>query len=363
MSYPGNIDVEESVDFASPVDFSTGGIKGKLNGLKRIIGLGDIRASFEKVLDDFKPDVVHLNNIHSYLSPVVGELAHKRGIRVVWTLHDYKLLCPSYLCRRPNGENCEECFHGHLQVINHRCQKGSLLQSVIADIEARVWNKKRIRKIADMFVTPSVFMRNKMMEAGFEPAKIMNICNFPDPLKIEDIKAKGVEGNRKDHFCYIGRLSDEKGTETMLKAAAESKVKLVVAGSGPLSDTMINKYGSCPNITFVGHLNAKEVTSLLLESKCSILPSECYENNPLGVIESLCAGTPVIGANIGGIPELIGHGDGVVFTSGNVEELTKVLSEFDKRAPFNNVEISARAIARFSEDVHYAKLMKAYGVE
>ena len=99
MLYPDTVDSPYKKYFASEVTFA-GGLGAKVNGLKRTLGMGDITASFTKLLDDFQPDVVHLHNIHSYLSPVLGQIAHSRGIRVVWTLHDYKLLCPAYTCTR-----------------------------------------------------------------------------------------------------------------------------------------------------------------------------------------------------------------------------------------------------------------------
>ena len=108
MKYSENNPTRFSEYFAEEVNFSSG-LTGKIQGLRRTLGLGNIRTSFTRILDDFKPDVVHLNNIHSYLSPVLAQMAHKRGIRVVWTLHDYKLLCPSYACLR-NGKPCELCY-------------------------------------------------------------------------------------------------------------------------------------------------------------------------------------------------------------------------------------------------------------
>ena len=109
MQYPENIESEWSKYFSSEVSFD-GGMKNKLAALKRTLGWGDVKKSFSRILDEFKPDVVHLHNIHSYISPVVARLAKQRGCRVVWTLHDYKLLCPSYACLR-NGEPCELCFN------------------------------------------------------------------------------------------------------------------------------------------------------------------------------------------------------------------------------------------------------------
>ena len=118
MDYPENIACESSKYFASQIDFS-GGIKNKLQAVKRTLGMGDIKQSFKKMLDDFCPDIVHLQNIHSYLSPVLAKMAKDGGCKVVWTLHDYKLLCPSYSCLR-DGEPCELCFNDKSQVLKKR---------------------------------------------------------------------------------------------------------------------------------------------------------------------------------------------------------------------------------------------------
>lgn len=358
MQYPDNIDLQESSSFAGEVRF-TGSMSEKIAGIKRILGLGNLKSKIIEVLDDFKPDVVHLNNVHSYLSPLIGEIASERGIRVVWTLHDYKLLCPSYSCRRPDGEICEECLHGPLQVIRHKCMKGSAVQSLIADIEARCWNRKRLEKMTNTFIAPSFFMRNKMLEGGFSHLKVKTLHNFIDPLKAGRLAA-AVKDRREDYFCYIGRLSEEKGVETMLKAASEADVKLKIAGDGPLMPQLTSRYASYPGIEFLGHLDAEGVMELLSNARAAIVPSEWYENNPLSVIEALCSGTPVIGANIGGIPELISDADGILFSPGNAEELQGILKGFDKRHPFNYKDISARAVDKFSRDRHYKELIKIY---
>jgi len=358
MSYPENIDLPESRDFAPEIRFD-GSFPEKFKALRRLLGIDRIKKSFGKVLDDFKPDVVHLHNIHSYLSPTIGELAHRRGIRVVWTLHDYKLLCPVYTCRRPNGDNCEACFTGSVKATVHRCMKGSFIQSIIADLEAHVWNRSRLQQFTDLFITPSRFMHNKMLQAGFARKKIATICNFIDPGKLNLIE-QSPEQERGDYFCYAGRLSEEKGVDTMISAAYDTGVDLKIAGTGPLLDELKKKYSSASNIEFTGHLGATEIIGLLKHARASVIPSEWYENNPLGVIESLCCGTPVIGANIGGIPELIDGSNGIVFTSGNAEELAGIFRTFSHRDNFDRKAISSRSIEKFCKETHYKALMQAY---
>ncbi len=356
MHYSENDQSPWSRYFASEVNFG-GDMSAKIKGLKRTLGMGDIKASFAKILKDFNPDVVHLHNIHSYLSPALAEIAHKQGKKVVWTMHDYKLLCPAYSCLR-NEQTCELCFHDKSPVIKHRCMKGSLAGSAIAWLEAQKWNKKRLQQSTHTFICPSQFMAQKMTEGGFEPSQLEVLCNFVDPNKLALYKTLDTH-TRQDYYCYVGRLSPEKGVETMLKAAAHSQHKFQVAGDGPLASKLQAQYAHCNNIKFLGRLNAQEVSHLLANARFSVIASECYENNPLGVIESLCAGTPVVGANKGGIPELINSHNGIIFTAGNSQMLARCIEQAWNK-PWNYNSIKQEAFKAFSPETHLNKLECIY---
>lgn len=356
MQYPQTVDSPYKKYFASEVDFG-GGIGAKIKGVKRTLGMGDIEASFVKLLDDFQPDVVHLHNIHSYLSPVLAKIAHKRGIRVVWTLHDYKLLCPAYTCMR-GGHPCEICYSDKVGVLKHRCMKSSLVASAIAWLEAKKWSRKALESYTDTFVCPSDFLATKMQLGGFNASKLKVLCNFVDPEKLELLR--NADGSvRENYYCYVGRLSEEKGVRTLLEAAAKSGYELRLAGGGPIEDELKAKYAQCSNIKFLGHLDAKDVAALLSKAKFSVIPSEWYENNPLGVIESLCAGTPVVGAEIGGIPELISAETGITFESGNVEALSTSI-EMAMNRSWQHQNIKNASIERFSPKTHLQELLKIY---
>lgn len=358
MNYPQNIDSKYSNLFASQVDFA-GGAASKLKAVMRTFGMGDIRKSFTAMLDEFRPDVVHLHNIHSYLSPVIAALAKNRGCRVVWTMHDYKLLCPAYSCLR-NGKPCELCYTDKSQVLRLRCMKGSLAASAVAYLEALKWNRKKLTKLTDAFVCPSQFMADKMKQGGFPADKLNVICNFVDPVKLDLLKSLPSTAPRRPYYCYIGRLSAEKGVATLLKAAASLPFELRIAGDGPLADSLKQQYAHCNNIRFLGRLEANEVTSLLAQATASVLPSEWYENNPLGVIESLCAGTPVVGARMGGIPELINSTNGLTFDAGNVEMLAKAISKA-MQTPWNHQNIKDISTELFAPDRYLEKIQYLYG--
>ncbi|MDE7142935.1 MAG: glycosyltransferase [Muribaculaceae bacterium] len=360
MTYPENLPSAWSGYFASPVDFG-GGAKEKLRAAARTMGWGDVRGSFARILSDFRPDVVHLQNIHSYLSPQLAVMAREAGARVVWTLHDFKPVCPSYGCLR-EGRPCEECFGSKIPVLRHRCMKGSLAASFIAWLEALRWNRRALERVVDTFVCPSAFMAAKMAQAGFSKSRLMVNCNFVGFDKMEkfrSLEAPDAAG-RGDYYCYVGRLSEEKGVESLLDAASRLPHALRIAGDGPLLESLRGRYAGRGNIHFLGRQNPAEIVELLRGARFSVMPSICYENNPLGVIESLCAGTPVVGAGIGGIPELIDAGNtGLTFESGNPEALAKAI-ENAFGASWDYRSIRGGALARFSADRHYDILMDAY---
>ena len=148
MDYPENIDSGFNRYFAPEVSFS-GGIGNKLKAASRIFGGAGVKEAFAKLLTDFRPDIVHFNNIHSYLSPVIVEMAKKAGAKTVWTLHDYKLVCPAYSCLS-NGKICEDCIGGNKRnVLSKRCMKGSRAASFLAWQEAGKWNVSRLEKATD----------------------------------------------------------------------------------------------------------------------------------------------------------------------------------------------------------------------
>ena len=356
MNYPENINCVDSHYFASQIDFS-GGIRNKIKAVQRTLGYGDVKSSFTRILKDFCPDVVHLQNIHSYLSPVIAEIAKEYGCRVVWTLHDYKLICPAYTCLR-NGNVCELCFEDKSCVLKNKCMKNSLAASVIGYLEAKKWDRKRLERATDKFICPSSFMKEKMLQGGFDEKKLSVLCNFVDPVKLERFAVAPLV-EREDYYCYVGRLSQEKGVATLLRTASQLPYKLKIAGDGPIGSDLRNKYADCKSIEFLGHCNADEVSRLVSNARFSVIPSEWYENNPLSVIESLCGGTPVVGADMGGIPDLISESSGIIFHSGDENSLHDAITKaWDTEWKY--AVIKKNSLSRFSPNAHYKELMQIY---
>lgn len=353
MDYPDNLDTPWKKYF--PKNMS------KMMAFTRPFGSAEVKSKFGKLLDDFKPDVVHLNNVHTQLSPVMAELAHQRGIKVVWTLHDYKLLCPRYDCLRNGNTICETCFNGDKKAcFNNKCMKGSKLASFIGYKEAVTWNRERLEACTDVFICPSQFMADKMVEGGFSKSKMRTLCNFIDVEKCKFASTDGTDNTdsitlpkKEDYYCFIGRLSHEKGAKTLIEAANQLPYKLVVIGGGPLMDEL--KAIAHENIEFVGFKQWDDIKQLVGKARFSVIPSEWYENNPLSVIEAECLGTPVLGANIGGIPELTDY----TFRSGNVADLK---TEIEKmwNTSFDYKKIASESRARYDAENYYRQIMEIY---
>ncbi|OKZ06125.1 MAG: hypothetical protein BHV75_21025 [Bacteroides oleiciplenus] len=360
MSYPQNIVCEKNRYFAEEISFSARNLQGKIKAANRIIWGTGVAQNFKKLLDEFRPDVVHLNNIHSYLSPIVAKLAYQRGFKVIWTLHDYKLICPSYSCLC-KGNTCEACLTDKKQVLLRKCMKNSFLASLLAWGEAMNWNKNKLSLWTNSFICPSQFMAEKMQQGGYPANKLQVINNFIGEEQVQYI-INTPNPIREEAYAYIGRLSQEKGIESLLKAASRLPYKLYIAGSGPLEADLKKKY-TANNIIFLGHLGAKDTIELLKKISFTVIPSIGYENNPLSVIESMCCGTPVLGRNMGGIPELVETSSfNHLFTQD--EELPSLITKmFNTVVSANRNKLSTAALQRYSGEHYYQKWLEIVGKE
>lgn len=352
MDYPDNLPSKWSGYFPSQVSFRPG--PGMIEAFRRPLGTSEVKSKFSALLDDFSPDVVHLNNIHSYLSPIIAETAKNRGIRVVWTLHDYKLFCPRYDCKFKGGDKmCESCMTDIRNVLRNRCMKNSLVASWLAYREAKKWNRDRLCSLTDRFICPSRFMADKMEAAGFDKSKLVHLCNFIDTEKCHlDDYSKG------DYYCYVGRLSHEKGIRTLMEAARRLPYKLRIVGSGPLEEEL--KSDAPSNIRFEGHKNWNEIKGIVSKARFIVIPSEWYENNPLSVIEASCLGTPVLGAEIGGIPELIdSEFNGMTFIPRSADDLAAKIDIMFKRV-FDYQSIAGISLQKYDSANYYKHLIQIY---
>ncbi len=344
MGYPENLNTPWKKYF--PKNMS------KLMAFTRPFGDGEVKSKFSQLLNDFKPDVVHLNNIHTQLSPLIAKLAHEFGAKVVWTLHDTKLVCPCYTCMR-NGKWCEECFTDKLAVVKHRCMPGSIPGAIVGYLEAKKWNKEVLQKYVDWFLPPSKFMMDTCVKGGYSPEKFRVLCNFIDVTKLPELSSNTQI--KDDYYVYLGRVNEVKGVRTLCKAAAQLDKKLIVIGDGELLPELKETYKNCSHIEFKGQMQWGEFMPILQKARFMVLPAEWSENNPLTVIESQSLGTPVLGANIGGIPELTDY----TFCSGNANDLKSEImrmwnTEFDYKT------IASEAQTRYNSETYYNKIINIY---
>ena len=192
-----------------------------------------------------------------------------------------------------------------------------------------------------------------MIEGGLNKQSIIHLYNFMDDQKFR------VSDSRKKYYVYVGRLSEEKGLNTLLKVASKtSHLNLKVIGDGPIRRKLEHEYPQ-KHIEFMGFQPWDKIKTLLGEAQFMVIPSEWYENNPLSTLESLAVGTPVLGASIGGIPELINNNNGILFQSGDTESLDVGLNKIlNANWDYNNISEDARI--KYSEANYYNKLMQLY---
>lgn len=354
MQCADNLPSEWSKYWPSEASFKPG-LK-MLKGFFRPFGTKEVEKKFNEILDAFQPDIVHVGNIHTQLSPIIVKIAHERQIKVVWSIHDYKLLCPRYDFLKNGKTICEECLSNPHAVLDHNCVKNSKVASLLGYKEAQKWSRKEIAEWTDAFICASDFVSDIMYKGGFPKDKLYTIMHSIDTDKccIDSYPTK----NERDYFCFIGRLSHEKGVNTLIDVANKIPYKLKVIGDGPLSEEL--KARANDNIEFLGFLDWSGIKEVVSKARFCVVPSEWYEVLGLVNLEALCLGSPVLGANIGSIPCLIKEGkNGMLFESGICDDLVNKIekmwiSDFDYR------QIAEDSMTCYSSDTYIDQLMKVY---
>lgn len=339
--------------YTSDMDFHGGSKLAKLTYPLKTIYNKEARIQIRKVLDDFQPDVCHINNFNYQLTPsIILEIKDwDKNCRIIFTAHDYQLICPNHMCNNPNThENCEKCLGEHFfNCTKGKCIHGSTVKSLIGTMEALFWKMKGTYKYIDSMICCSNFLKEKMDTNVIFSKKTIALHNFIDKPEWKDVA-------KKNYILYFGRFSEEKGIGTLIQVAKElSDIHFVFAGNGPLEE----KVNGVPNIKNVGFQTGEALEKLIREAQFSIYPSEWYENCPFSVMESQMYGTPVLGANIGGIPELIQVGKtGELFESRNKEQLKEKIKIMQSKS--KEYSINCKYISFDTIDKYYEKLMRIY---
>jgi glycosyltransferase involved in cell wall biosynthesis len=308
-----------------------------------------------RIIEEHKPDICHVHNTLTLITPSVYYACKKMGVPVVQTLHNYRLICANaYLFR--NGKVCEECIDKSLyNSVKYGCYRNSRLQTFVL---ARTieWNKKQgaWNNLIDAYIALTEFSKHKFIEGGLSENKIFVKPNFifEDP---------GYSENNNGKFLFAGRLDVNKGLNVLVKAAEKlPNVKFKVAGDGVLRSNL----DGVQNIEYFGQLNRNDLIIELKKSSALIIPSVWYESMPMTIIESFACGKPVIASNLGAMAEIIENGKtGLLFEPGNVDDLVKkILSAKNNPEKMKEMGLNARKEfeEKYTPEKNYKILMNIY---
>ena len=345
--------------YVSDMDFSTG-ISKNLFAPFRIIYSVEARKKIRLVLHDFKPDVVHLNNIQFHLTPSIILEIEKyrkktgRSVQIVYTAHDYQLICPSHGLFDSDVNICEKCLGGcYINCFKTKCMKNSRMKSLLATLDAYLWKFSKAYSYIDTIICPSHFLKAKLDTQERFSKKTVALHNF-----IEADMCDTVE--KSDYVLEFGHLSKDKGTNTLLEVAKRMpEVRFLFAGYGKAEEDI----ALVDNAEYVGFKTGDELKELIQRAKCSIYPSEWYENCPFSVIESQMYKTPVIGSRMGGIPEIIiENKTGLLFEAGNVDDLESKLRYFLETPNLaEQFAENCKDIVFETPSSYYDKIIRIYG--
>ncbi|MFH0926568.1 MAG: glycosyltransferase family 4 protein [bacterium] len=362
MQHPLNPSYPYKDLFVSHVDFhNKNGIYQQLKTSFNILYSFEAKNKIEKLIKIKKPDIIHLHNFAHQISPSILNVFKKYSIPSVMTMHDYKLVCPSYTMLL-NGIPCEKCKKGNFYFcLVNKCTKNSCLKSLISTIELYLHHKiLNIYGLVNTYISPSKFLKSKCEEMGLKQ-KIEYLPNF---VNAEEYKPSynWSEGS----ILFFGRLSEEKGLFTLVEAIKGLDIKLKIIGEGLIKETLEKrvKNKGIDNVQFLGYKTGEELKNEIRNSMFVVLPSEWYENNPRSVIEAFALGKPTIGAKIGGIPELVRDNQtGLTFEPGDSNDLrSKIECLFNSPEKIVAMGKNARAFVEkeLTAEKHYTKLIEIY---
>lgn len=300
-----NIPCEQEEYFVSHSSVN-GDIRSKLNMILHLTYSKEAHENMKRLLNDEKPDLVILNLVHKQitLSIIDAIKEYNPKLPIFWTMHDLIAVCPAYSMRDGNGIICEKCLQGSFwPCVENRCIKGSRLMSLLSKYEADYIRKRKWYDRVDLFICPSEFYRKKLTEGKFTKSPIITLRN-PLPLGT----TYEISSSNDGYVLYFGRLSPEKGVKTLIEAARKCGCRLVILGTGPQEEELKNFAQNIPNIEFKGFQTGDTLMNYVRNSKCVVLPSECYENGPYSAMEAMALGKPLIVSNNGGLPELVDDG-------------------------------------------------------
>jgi glycosyltransferase involved in cell wall biosynthesis len=358
---------EYSRFFTSSIELRKSKLSDKILNIPTYLYNQDAYNKVKELIKCFKPDIAHVHLFYANPSISVLKALSDEKIPVLHTVHDFKLLCPVSTRLDSSGKICNECVERSLiSCVTKRCSEKKIGQSIVVSIEGKFWKSflSPIPLINQFHFVSEFHMQEHIKYIPEIASRSTKLFNFAVSNSVEPNKSKS-----ENFFLFFGRLSYEKGIMTLILAwsllAPEMKLKIV--GDGPQKEEIINfiRCNNLKNIELLGFKKGEELNNLIRNSFFVIVPSECYENNPMTIIESYMQGTPVIGASIGGIPEIvIPTKTGFVFKSGKYVELKNVIEKANIMSDVSYFEMQQNckefAVLNFSEDKYYEDLMLIY---
>lgn len=355
-----NLFSEYTEYFAKDFNPRSVGILEKFKSIKNYLYNTDASKKLSNLINQFKPDIAHIHLFYGSLSASILKTLNEYEIPVVITIHDYRLLCPANAMLDRHSIICEKCKGGKFYNCTFkRCSNGNLFYSTIISIEAYM-RKFVIDPLSfiDHFIFVSEFSLNKHIsfDQRFE-SKSSHLYNFTS----SSILYEFIKG---EYLLYYGRLSKEKGIVNLISAVKNTKSKLKIVGDGPQKEEILHEINGCEGIEYLGFKSGLELKELIERCSYVVVPSEWYENNPMTIVEAFSLGKPVIGAKIGGIPELVSDETGVIFESGNVLDLSDAISSAINLDINEYKRISKNCLKfaeeNFSKNKHFDSLENIY---
>ena len=348
--------------YTSNMDFHAGGVRKLLYPFQIIYSV-EARKKLRAVLEDFEPEVVHLNNFNFQLTPsIIYEVKsfdkkRKRKTQLVYTAHDYQWVCPNHMMKIPStGELCRRCAGGdYSHCSRNKCIHNSGVKSMLGRLEGALYKRLGVYRNVDTVICPSHFMEQALCVNPALEGKTVVLHNFTDKMP----ENSGAEESGKNYVLYMGRYDKEKGIETLLEVCRElSQIPFVFAGKGALEE----KLKEAPNIDNRGFLSGAALEELVKGARFLVFPSEWYENCPFTVMEAQMYGTPTLASNLGGTPELIRAGEtGELFEAGNAQELKRKIKElWEDEARCREYAQNCRQVRFDTAQSYCRKLLEIY---
>lgn len=354
---------DEKVHFGESFDYLQGGVLKRISNIPKIIYSQKNKEEFRSLLRDIKPDVVHVFAIYVTITPSILDACREEGIPVVMSCNDYKHICPNYRLFH-HGRICEDCKGGKFfNALLNNCCKHSIAVSAISMVEAYVHDMKNVwRGNIHTFLFESRFMMNKTEEFWGKGKAQLKFLGKP-------FNATFWKAEYKDdgYILYLGRLSDEKGVDILLKAMKQiPNAKLIIAGDGGYRAFLesMKRDEDINNVEFVGSKFGDELEKLFAGCRFVVVPSIWHENFPYVMMEAFARGKAVVGSDKGGIPEYIDEGKtGFVFPSHDSETLSKIIMKLWSQ-PDLAMEMGRNAKAyadtNFNDTTFYNRLLEIY---